>query len=169
MEWLFLLDTIRCEVGLVIVCIAAVSCWDLLLLLNSCGTHWIFSKPYFAYLAMQIKAIFGKVLYIYNIQYTYIEKSGIKNFCMYKYYVHVQYTYTHRRLTISIKMLGYWIYMINGNGTYVGKCIVCQLFLLSCEAELYSSDARYIFYEGNQANNVNDKEAIQKSFSNNHP
>ena len=59
--------------------------------------------------------------------------------------------------------------MINGNGTYIGKCIVCQRFLLSCEAEFYSSDARYIFYEGNQANNVNDKEAIQKSFSNNHP
>ena len=135
MEWLFLLDTIRCEVGLVIVCIAAVSCWDLLLLLNSCGTHWIFSKPYFAYLAMQIKAIFGKVLLRIHIQYTYREVWHKKNSaCISMYNVH---TYiVHRRLTISIKMLGYWIYMINGNGRKE-YCLSTFFTELGCEAALF--------------------------------
>ena len=70
---LFLLDNSLWSWLNCLYCSSSVSCWDLLLL-YSCGTHWIFSKPYFAYLAMQIKAIFGKVLLLHiHIQYTYRE------------------------------------------------------------------------------------------------
>ena len=73
-------------------------------------------------------------IYVY---YKIYQKMSVELWKLYIVHTHTYIYCTHRRLTISIKMLGYWIYMINGNGSTRKEYCLSTFFTELYEAALF--------------------------------